>query len=446
MEKFIQKNYKKIVLLICILGILFRTVYIVKSPIRKNQYDCKIWSLYDLEDYEGAYELNEENIGKAGHMYYILTIYNTFRLPEGSGGQYYHPPLHHFISAMWLRFMDLFPLNAVQKLESLQLLSLGYSIIIILFIYKILEKTKINEIGKVLSLILVNFFPLFIYMSGFINNDILLSMFLVLSLYYIIKWDEQPSLKNTLILATVFGLGMMTKTSMMVMMLPLVFVVAKRFIKNIKNIKIVKKIIIEAIIFVLIVSAASLWFPIRQYIKYDFELFGIQKPYEHFYSGDASILERWGIISDDILKNGIEIEDKNIFSYVINSGLYCLQTLTNSISYMIKEITIILGLIALILVIKTFVQKIIKKDIDNNLFTLLVTFVAWVIGFIVFNISLPYSCTMNSRYIVMLFIISMIILGNSISECKSNVWKQLIYALAILLSIFSVIVLFSKPI
>ena len=44
MEKFIQKNYKKIAIVICVLGILFRTIYIVENPIRKNQYDCKIWS------------------------------------------------------------------------------------------------------------------------------------------------------------------------------------------------------------------------------------------------------------------------------------------------------------------------------------------------------------------------------------------------------------------
>ena len=39
MEKFIEKNYKKIILIICILGILLRAIYIIENPIRKNQYD-----------------------------------------------------------------------------------------------------------------------------------------------------------------------------------------------------------------------------------------------------------------------------------------------------------------------------------------------------------------------------------------------------------------------
>ena len=83
--------------------------------------------MYDLEDYEQAYEFNSENIGSGGHMYYIMLLYKDFHLPDSAGGQYYHPPLHHLISAVWLRVMDVFPLNAMQKIESLQILSFIYS-------------------------------------------------------------------------------------------------------------------------------------------------------------------------------------------------------------------------------------------------------------------------------------------------------------------------------
>lgn len=447
MEKFIEKNYKKIILIICILGILVRTVYITVNPIRKNQYDCKIWELYELKDYEEAYKMNEKKIGKAGHMYYIFTIYNTMKLPDGTGGQYYHPPLHHFTSAMWLKLMDILPLNAMQKIESLQVLSLIYSIVILIFIYKILEKTKIKELGKILILILINFYPLFIYMSGFVNNDTLITLFTILNLYYIIKWNEDFNIKNTLMLTFSFGLGMMTKTSMAVMMIPLAYVVILKFIDRIKekDKKSIKKIIIQAIIFIIIAGALSVWFQIRNLVKYDFEILGIQKPYDHFYSGDASNWERWGFISKDILKNGIRVEDKNIYSSVINSGLYCLYTITSTASYIIKEIAVILSIISFLAVIIIFINKILKKEIKDTIFILLVTFFAWIIGFISFNISLPYSCTMNSRYIGILYIISMIMLGKSMAESKYKIWKYLILVLSIILSIFSVVVVFGKP-
>ncbi|MGN1299382.1 MAG: ArnT family glycosyltransferase [Candidatus Scatovivens sp.] len=447
MEKFIEKNYKKIILIICILGILLRAIYIIEKPIRKNQYDCKIWELYDLEDYEQVYELNEKNIGKAGHMYYIMILYSTFKLPEGVGGQYYHPPLHHFISAMWLKLMDVFPLNAIQKIESLQILSFTYSILILIFVYKIIEKTKINEVGKCLTMLLLNFFPLFIYMSGFINNDILITLFIVLNLYYIIKWDEEPNIKNTLMISFTFGLGMMTKTSMAVMSLPLAFVVLKKFIIKIQNKdkKLIKKIIFESIIFILIAGTLSLWFQIRKLIKYDSEMLAIQQPYDYFYSGDAPFLERWGVISKDILKNKILIEDKNIFSYIINSALYCLTEFTNISSYIVKEFTnissyivkestIILGFISLAVIIKNIIKYRKNNETEN---ILIITFISWILGFISFNISLPYSCTMNARYIGIMFMISMIMLGKSISDCKNKNWAYFIYVLSGLLCVFS---------
>ena len=52
MDKFLEKRYKLIIASICILGILIRGIYITKNKIGENQYDSKIWSLYDLEDYE----------------------------------------------------------------------------------------------------------------------------------------------------------------------------------------------------------------------------------------------------------------------------------------------------------------------------------------------------------------------------------------------------------
>ena len=436
MKEFIQKNYKKLIIAIFVLGILFRTAYIIINPIRINQYDCKIWSLYDLEDYEGVYNLNEENIGKAGHMNYIMTIYNTFKLPEGTGGQYYHPPLHHFISAMWLRLMDIFPLNAMQKIESLQVLSLIYSILILFLAYKIMEKINMDEIGKLISSIFINFFPLFIYMSGFVNNDTLITLFIILNLYCLIKWNEKPNIINTIIFALSIGLGMMVKTSIMVMMLPAVLVFGKKYISayNQKEEKQIKKLIILGIIFAVIALPLSLWHQIRNTVKYDFSMFAIQKPYEHFYSGDASPLERWGLFSKDILKNRVLIEDKNIFANVINSALFCLYENTTVIAYVVKIITVLIGLTSVAMVIR----QVIENYKDENMIIIGLTFLAWIFGFAYFNMSLPYSCTMNSRYIPILFIICMIMLGKDTSERKNKLWISLISILTVIMSTLSI--------
>ena len=78
---FTDENITNIIIII---GILLRTMYIIYTPITERQHDV------DYFNYEG-------------HLSYINTIYETGKLPETNEWQYYHPPLHHFLSAVWLK-------------------------------------------------------------------------------------------------------------------------------------------------------------------------------------------------------------------------------------------------------------------------------------------------------------------------------------------------------
>ena len=62
MDKFLEKNYKLIIVIICILGLLIRGIYIFINGVGHQQYDTKIWSLQQLEEYEEAYKFNESKI------------------------------------------------------------------------------------------------------------------------------------------------------------------------------------------------------------------------------------------------------------------------------------------------------------------------------------------------------------------------------------------------
>ena len=69
-------------------------------------------------------------------------------------------------------------------------------------------------------------------MSGFINNDTLLTLFIVINLYCLIKWYENSNWKNAILVALTIGLGMNVKTSMIVMILPAAIVYLKKFIEK----------------------------------------------------------------------------------------------------------------------------------------------------------------------------------------------------------------------
>ena len=99
-------NSTNITNIIIIIGILLRTMYIIYTPITVRQHDV------DYFNYEG-------------HLSYINTIYKTSKLPSTNSGQYYHPPLHHIISATYLHANDLLlNLPFEEAVEGLQIITL----------------------------------------------------------------------------------------------------------------------------------------------------------------------------------------------------------------------------------------------------------------------------------------------------------------------------------
>ena len=86
-EKEKKVNHKKIILSIIMIGIILRTVYILYTPIDVRQHDVE---------------------SDVGHIAYIETIYKTGKLPESNKWQFYHQPLHHIISAEWLKINEIF--------------------------------------------------------------------------------------------------------------------------------------------------------------------------------------------------------------------------------------------------------------------------------------------------------------------------------------------------
>ncbi len=173
---------KQIVLLIIALGVILRGMYIVYTPITERQHD--VYSNYDQ-----------------GHLGYIYTIFETGKLPQTNDIQFYHPPLHHFISAQWLKIGDILDIDLERNLEGLQVLTAIYSSLIILVVCQILKHIKIKDIYKIIIIAITAFHPTFIIFAGLINNDILMILLTFVIILYLLKWHEEANLKNTIILA-----------------------------------------------------------------------------------------------------------------------------------------------------------------------------------------------------------------------------------------------------
>ena len=142
MEK-LKDKYKFLLILIIIFAILIRIVFISKNTISDYQFDVGIGTLEVEEDYNNLYENFEKEPNTGRHINYIMQLYTYNSLPNKIVGQFYHPPLHHFIMSGWLKISDNISNISSFKFESMQFITLIYSSVILIFLYKILKELEI---------------------------------------------------------------------------------------------------------------------------------------------------------------------------------------------------------------------------------------------------------------------------------------------------------------
>lgn len=419
-------NYKDIILIIMLLGFLVRAMYIVYTPITERQHD-----VYSIED--------------EGHLGYIYTIYETGKLPTTNNIQFYHPPLFHAISAEWLKVNDIFNVNLDRSLEGIQIITAIFSSLLMLVAYRIVEKIELKSIYKIFIMSVMAFHPTFIILAGSINNDILMILLSFYIILYLIKWNEKPNIKNTIILALITGCCVMTKISGAIMAVPIMYT----FIKKIIEIyKIEKKRLLglfgKFILFGIISLPLGLWHPIRNLILFNQKIGGVLLPGENLYLGQYSIIQRFLSVSFKQMFGQIYCMipgDYNIFSYIVKCSILGEFTYSNSISIYVTLFKIINLIIIFIAIIFTFI--LLRKIGTNksNLFItkiILITFFVNILSYYSFNIKYPYICTMDFRYIVPTIFTGItticLVLDNFI---KNNIIKEIIEYTIILFCIFS---------
>lgn len=415
-------KYKIILILIFLIAILTRIIFINKTDIATFQFDVGIQKNHSIPiDYEELYENFDKDYNEGRHINYIMQLYTYGSLPSKIIGQFYHPPLHHFIMAMSLKVMDVFSESASFKFESMQFVTFIYSIIILITLYKILEELTLDNKNKILPMLIFACYPLYIYLSGSINNDELVTMFALICLLYLMRWKKEPSMKNTIIVASTIGLGLMTKSSMYVMIIPAVYVYFKVLAEYVSSDKKYGKLLLELLIFIIIVAALGFWFQIRSYMN-GLETLGIIEPYDYLSIANKSFVERFCFV------NPFTMSDVNIWNNLmytsINLGIL-------SLNFVYMTIMIIL-LITIVIDVLYYLFKEFQKDE-----ILMVTFFAWWVFYFFLNIQMPYTCSMHSRYMIVPISIATIVLAKGLENEKNRIIKVQTYISTISICIMS---------
>lgn len=348
-----------------------------------------------------------------GHGAYILKLLLYKHLPESNLIQFYHPPFFHLLGAFvsglvnkMLGYTDYFSL-----VDATKLVSCFASCAILLLCASLCEEIHLKSTNKALVLLLLAFSPSFILISGRVNQDALITFFMFSALLYTYRWYHKQSYKNTILLALLFGLGMMTKTSMAVVALFTALIMCIVLWQSISHhdSQNVRSLLLKLGCFGVISLPLGLWYPIRNYMLFKQPLnYVLRIPEDsRIFCGNESFFQRF-----------IKIDFANLvaapFAYPWNDFNYPVYIMKSSvfgefvfdIPLWIPTILLFLNILLITCSLWAFYCLVRSKKLLMSPITL-GTIGIWllvVISNIYFNITYPYGCTMDFRYMLLTFI------------------------------------------
>jgi hypothetical protein len=411
------------------LGFLIRLLYISYTPYYIRQND--------------SYKLGVNG----GHLYYIEYFFNNFiKIPDfdpSSVWQFYHPPFHHIVSAVWMKINALFGLSYERIVENIQVLTMLYSTLITIVAHKILVELNIKE--KIISCVfpILVFHPHLIILSGSINNDVLSILLMFLSILYVLKWYKSSTLKNILLVSLFISLGCLTKFSSILVSPAIGFLFFHKLIKE-RNIAF-GKYAKQFIIFGLTCIPISLSWSTYLSVKWGLELGYVPRASVNTLITQSGILERLFTADLGHLTHPFVIWDKpnndyNIFMIMSKTAMFGETNLgkTNLLymmSLLLLYINILLMIVTFIMIIRTLVKKNKDNFIKNTfLITLYATF---MVSYISFCFGYPNISTPNFRYIVPTLISSIYSTSLFLDGNKNKTVEIILYILIFLFCLLS---------
>ncbi len=414
-----RKKYKMQLnsLLITGLGFCLKFYYVLATSIYTRQNDV------------GSFDKTD------GHTSYMQYLYDNLSLPNfdpRTRWQYCHPPLHHFISAvwMWINRVLLSPGENPCR-ESIQMLSLFYSCCIMITAYRILRHFKLKGAALYIPLIIINFHPAFVLLSGSINNDVLSITFIMSAVLYTLKWSESRSMRDIIKLALCIGLGMMTKISAALIAPPVAVVFLIVFIRNIKNELI--PLLEQFVCFGLICVPLGMWFPLYQLLRWGIPLTYVHQMsvYSFQYIGDIPFAERitdfslsqltpiyehwrradeYGVYYGDSEHNPLIALLKNsIFGESFGDGTFAEYSFVYYILPVFFGLNVFIAAAAFLCGVFFTVNKCSATRTAKGFIACFYLFM--MISFYKTAADYPFTCTMNYRYITPTAVIGALYLG-----------------------------------
>lgn len=369
-----------------------------------------------------------------GHLGYVYQLYANGKLPDvdpTTAYEFYQPPLHYAISAVFLKILELLrlmPADRAEVEEILQVLPMIYSMITLVYIDKIGKQMKLSLEGRLTAVCLAGFLPYSVMMSGALNNDPLAVLLMVMSIYYTFVWYEKPELKRILVMALCIGGAMMSKVSAGVIAPAMAVMMLYRAWKGRKQWTVYLK---QFVCFGLIAFPMGLWYSVYCFIRYRMPIGYIADLAEDSlqFIGNHDKWSRFFDFERAFEYLGVRMDYENLFAdYNIPVTLIKFATFGESCCYEWSTITRVLGtglfwmnMVLFILMAVAFVVWCFFRDgrMMQKIFILTGAAVSLYL-YLRLCIRYPHVCSMNIRYIMCTVYIGCIVIAAAASVLQER--------------------------
>ncbi|MBE5849366.1 MAG: phospholipid carrier-dependent glycosyltransferase [Lachnospiraceae bacterium] len=374
-------------------GMLLKLAYVVYTPVWCRQHD--------VVDF-GAGE------GHAAYMEYILSHKALPDFDPRSVWAFFQPPLHHLFSAVWMWFNIRMGIPENRMHKNVQILPLCYMCILMLVVYLICKELNMRR-GILVTMLAVSFHPIFILMSGSINNDALAVLLTVISIYIAILWYMYPTTGKIVLLAVSIGLAMSAKLSSALVAPPIgLLMICKCGVDTGKFKDKAKTIsyLLEFLAFAVIVFPLGLWWPVRNKVLFNMPVNYIPEVGEQV-AKRGPVPTFFDVRTESpflyMKSNGFAYDEYNLILATIKSSLFGegdfarISAAVNVLGWILFALAVIVLILQITAMIRTCISKEAGPDPMIKMF-LCATFIIFLAGYLLFAIKGANLSAMNYRY------------------------------------------------
>lgn len=415
-RKTIDENTVFIILSI---SLMIRLMYIVMTQAHFFQNDIGTFS--------------ENSVGHLGYTYFLYANNHLIDFDPREWNQFYHPPLHYAVMAVLAKINTLLGISVEHMDEQLQILPFIYSMFTLGYLNKIGKRLGMTARGICLVLLPAGFFPVSIMMSGGLNNDALLILFMIMSIYYTILWYYNPKWKHIIGMAISIGCAIMTKLSGGLLAPAMAFLMLLQLYRNRKNWLFYMK---QFLVFGLIAFPLGLWFYIRNMILFKVPINYVpllsedMEQYIGMFTKTQRLLDIRGLLDTLSIQwsNVLPNVDHNIFIsifkfstfgegvfYVNNSVIRFIGT---GLFWMVVAILVLLPILFIIKLIHNRNDR----DIRSIIIFLGIANATIFLLYVKFCFAFEHICTMHVRYIYVAILSGFLFLG--MDKMKNKVLQK----------------------